>query len=86
MKPRLRADLAGLRVVSGVRARDISAILASCCRVPISRNSVLDGLRASKFGDIQSKTALKAACSDSIAFTILTGLKDMKSWVSSAYK
>ena len=80
------ADLAGVRMVSGVRTMEISFILASCCRVPMSRNSVLDGLRASRFGDIQSETALKATCSDWIAFWILTGLKEMKSWVSSAYR
>ena len=53
MNPRFRADLAGVRMVSGVSAREMLAILFSCCGVPRRRNSVLDRLRANKFGDIQ---------------------------------
>ena len=53
MKPRLRADLAGKRMVSGVSVSVASGILLSCCGEPINRNSVLEGFKANMLSDIQ---------------------------------
>ena len=49
MKPRFRADLAGVRMVLEVSDNDVSVNLVSLYYVPIRRNSVFDGLRASRF-------------------------------------
>jgi len=40
------------------------------------RNSVFDGLRASRFADIQSETILKTDCMDWRAEWIFAGLKE----------
>ena len=57
MKPRLRADLVGVRTVSGVRGRVVLSIFWSCCCVPRRRNSVLEGFNASMLRDIHDEMA-----------------------------
>ena len=45
MKPRLRAEETGLRMVSGEMVSVGFEILDSCTEIPISKNSVFDGFR-----------------------------------------
>ena len=67
MTPRFLADLAGVRTVSGVSLRVVSAIFRSCCVVPMIRNSVFDGFSASMFDDIQCEMAWKVELSMELA-------------------
>ena len=55
MKPRLRAEVTGLRMVSEEMVRVGFEILESCTGRPISKNSVFDGLRERKLDDIQDE-------------------------------
>ena len=60
--------------------------LRRCCFVPMRRNSVFDGLRSSLFKFIQERMSLKVAVSVSRDRAEVVGVKEMYSWVSSAYK
>ena len=60
--------------------------LRRCCFVPMRRNSVFDGLRSSLFKFIQERMSLKVVVSDSRDRAAFVGVKEMYSWVSSAYK
>ena len=86
MKPRLRAEeLTGM--ISLLRDKFVrSENLRRCCFVPIKRNSVLDGLRSSLFKFIQERMSVKVVVSVSRHRAEFVGVKEMYSWVSSAYK
>ena len=86
MKLRLRAEeLTGM--ISLLRDKFVrSENLRRGCFVPIIRNSVLDGLRSSLFKFIQERMSLKGVVSVSRDRAELEGVKEMYSWVSSAYK
>ena len=60
--------------------------LRRCCFVPMRRNSVFDGLRSSLFKFIQERMSLKVVVSVSRDRAEFVGVKEMYSWVSSAYK
>ena len=53
MKPRLRAEVTGLRTRLGEMRRVGLLILASCTGRPINKNSVLEGFREKTLEDIQ---------------------------------
>ena len=84
MKPRLRAEeLTGM--ISLLRDKFVrSENLRCCCFVPMRRNSVLDGLRSNLF--IQERMSVKVVVSVSRHTAEFVGVKEMYSWVSSAYK
>ena len=85
MKPRLRAE----QMISLLRDKLVrSENLRRCCFVPIRRNSVFDGLRSSLFKFIQERTSVKVVLSVSVSRdrAEFVGVKEMYSWVSSAYK
>ena len=86
MKPRLRAEeLTGM--ISLLRDKFIrSENLRRCCFVPMRRNSVLDGLRSNLFKFIQERMSVKVVVSVSRHRAEFVGVKEMYSWVSSAYK
>ena len=86
MKPRLRAEeLTGM--ISLLRDKFVrSENLRRCCFVPMRRNSVLDGLRSNLFKFIQERMSVKVVVSVSRHRAELVGVKEMYSWVSSAYK
>ena len=86
MKPRLRAEeLTGM--ISLLRDKFVrSENLRRCCFVPIRRNSVLDGLRSSLFKFIQERMSVKVVVSVSRHRVEFVGVKEIYSWVSSAYK
>ena len=86
MKPRLRAEeLTGM--ISLLRDKFVrSENLRRCCFVPMRRNSVFDGLRSSLFKFIQERMSLKVVVSVSRDRAEFVGVKEMYSWVSSAYK
>ena len=87
MKPRLRAEeLTGM--ISLLRDKFVrSENLRRCCFVPRRRNSVLDGLRSSLFKFIQERMSVKVLMvSVSRDRAEFVGVKEMYSWVSSAYK
>ena len=86
MKPRLRAEeLTG--IISLLRDRFVrSENLRRCCFVPMRRNSVLDGLRSSLFKFIQERMSVKVVVSVTRDGAEFVGVKEMYSWVSSAYK
>ena len=87
MKPRLRAEeLTGM--ISLLRDKFVrSENLRRCCFVPIRRNSVLeDELRSSLFKFIQERMSVKVVVSVSRHRAEFVGVKEMYSWVSSAYK
>ena len=86
MKPRLRADLAEERMVSGVSVNVVSGILLSCCGEPINRNSVLEGFKANMLSDIQFEMDWNTARREAEAFWNSLGLMEMNSCVSSAYR
>ena len=77
MNPRLRAEWVGERTVSGVSANVVLDVLMSCFGDPISRNSVLEGLRASMFKDIQFEIDWNAVRRDEMAFDRSWGLMEM---------
>ena len=84
MKPRLRAEeLTGM--ISLPRDKVVSREnLSRCCFVPMSKNSVLDGLRSNLLEFIQesmSEKVLESISSEEVEFE---GVKEMYSWVSSA--
>ena len=60
--------------------------LRRCCFVPMRRNSVFEGLRRSLFKFIQERMSLKVVVSVSRDRAEFVGVKEMYSWVSSAYK
>ena len=60
--------------------------LRRCCFVPMRRNSVLDGLRSNLFKFIQERMSVKVVVSVSRHRAEFVGVKEMYSWVSSAYK
>ena len=60
--------------------------LRHCCFVPMGRNSVFDGLRSSLFKFIQERMSVKVLVSVSRDRAEFVGVKEMYSWVSSAYK
>ena len=87
MKPRLRAEeLTGM--ISLLRDKFVrSENLRRCCFVPMRSNSVFDGLRSSLFKFIQERMSLKVVVSVSNRDRAeVVGVKEMYSWVSSAYK
>ena len=86
MKPRLPAkELIGM--ISLLRDKFVrSENLRRCCFVPMRRNSVFDGLRSSLFKFIQERMSLKVVVSVSRDRAEFVGVKEMYSWVSSAYK
>ena len=85
MKPRLRAEELTGRI-SLLRDKFVrSENLRRCCFVPI-RNSVLEGLRSSLFKFIQERMSVKVVVSVSRHRAEFVGVKEMYSWVSSAYK
>ena len=86
MKPRLRAEeLTGM--ISLLRDKFVrSENLRRCCFVPMRRNSVLDGLRSNLFKFIQERMSVKVVVSVSRHRAEFVGVKEMYSWVSSAYK
>ena len=86
MKPRLRAEeLTGM--ISLLRDKFVrSENLRRCCFVPMRRNSVLDGLRSSLFKFIQERMSVKVVVSVSRDRAEFVGVKEMYSWVSSAYR
>ena len=88
MKPRLRAEeLTGM--ISLLRDKfDRSDNLRRCCFVPIRRNSVLDGLRSSLFKFIQERMSVNVVVGLSVSRdrAEFVEVKEMYSWVSSAYK
>ena len=65
---------------------DRSENLRRCCFVSIRRNSVLNGLRSSLFKFIQEKMSVKVVVIVSSDRAEFVGVKEMYSWVSSAYK
>ena len=67
IKPRLRAEAQG--TMGGAEGRVIVglAILLSCCRKPISMNSVLDGLRVSRLDVIQEEIVEMVDCNTETA-------------------
>ena len=86
MKPRLRAEeLTGM--ISLLRDKFVrSGSLRRCCFVPMRRNSVFDRLRSSLFKFIQERMSLKVVVSVSRDRAEVVEVKEMYSWVSSAYK
>ena len=86
MKPRLRAEeLTGM--ISLLRDKFVrSENLRRCCFVPMRRNSVFDGLRSSLFKFIEERMSLKVVVSVSRDRAEFVGVREMYSWVSSAYK
>ena len=54
--PKFRAEVTGVMLVSEFRTSVGLLSLDSCCGVPITKNSVLLGLRDSKLDDIQDDT------------------------------
>ena len=79
MKPRLRAEETGLRMVSEERVRVGFEILESCTGRPISKNSVFDGLRERKFDDIQDEILVMVSCRHWILCVKLLAEKEMYS-------
>jgi len=65
--------------VVGSIAKDGLLSFDSCCGRPMTRNSVLDGLRDSKLADIQVETWEKADWSWLTDAENFKGEKDMKS-------
>ena len=59
MKPRFRAEVEAVMVVSGVKVTECSTSLASCCGEPMMRNSVLEEFRARRLAAIHAEAALK---------------------------
>ena len=55
-KPRLRAEVAGSRTVSGWMTSNGFLILISCCGSPMGSNSVLEELSDSELDDIHDET------------------------------
>ena len=88
MKPRLQAEeLTGM--ISLLRDKFVrSENLRRCCFVPMRGNSVFFfyGLRSSLFKFIQERMSLKVVVSVSTDRAEFVGVKEMYSWVSSAYK
>ena len=56
------------------------------CFVPMRRNSVFDGLRSSLFKFVQERMPLKVVVSVPRDRPEFVGVREMYSWVSSAYK
>ena len=85
MKPRLRAEeLTGM--ISLLRDKFVRSENLRRCFVPMRRNSVINGLRSSLFKFIQERMSLKVVVSVSRDRAESVGVKEMYSWVSSAYK
>ena len=85
MKPRLRAEeLTGM--ISLLRDKLVRSENLRRCFVPMRRNSVFDGLRSSLFKFIQERMSLKVVVSVSRDRAEFVGVKEMYSWVSSAYR
>ena len=87
MKPRLRAEeqtgMISLLIDKFVRSEN----LRRCCFVAIKRISVFDRLKSSLlFKSIQERMSLKVVVSVSRDRAEFLGVKEMYSWVSSAYK
>ena len=86
MKPRLRADEL-TEMISLLRDKFVrSENMRRCCFVQMRRNSVFDGLRSSLFKFILERMSLKVVVSVSRDRAKFVGVKEMYSWVSSAYK
>jgi len=79
MKPRLRAEVTGLRMVSEEMVRVGFEILESCTGRPISKNSVFDGLRERKLDDIQDEISVMVSCRHWILCVKLLAEKEMNS-------
>lgn len=86
INPRFFAELAGVRTVSEVSVSVVSDTFWSCWVVPMSRNSVLEGLSANMLADIHLEMARKVVLSTELAYWKSVGFMVMYSWVSSAYR
>ena len=82
--PRLRTDDAGFILMSDEIAKHGSWSFVNCWGVPNTMKSVSDGLRAKKLADIQDDIDWNAACNSVIADENELGVKQVRTWVSSA--
>jgi hypothetical protein len=84
--PRFRADKTVDMVTEGIMESEGFSILESCLGRPISKNSVLEGLKMRRFADIHEETSAVALSRKATFPRNLSEEEEMKRRVSSAYR